>query len=64
MQSQSERILRALKSGKPITPLSALKQFGCLRLAARIAELKRDGHAIQSRMTERNGKRFAAYWMG
>lgn len=64
MKSQSEKILRVLQSGKPVTPLTALRRFGCLRLAARINDLKAEGHKIQSRMMERNGKRFAAYWMG
>lgn len=64
MKSQSAKILHVLQSGKPVTPLIALRRFGCLRLAARINDLKAEGHKIQSRMMERNGKRFAAYWMG
>lgn len=64
MKSQSQKILRALQSGKPLTPIEALRRFGCLRLAARINDLKAEGHKIQSRIMARNGKRFAAYWMG
>jgi hypothetical protein len=32
-------------------------------LAARIGELREDGHQIRSRMVERKGKRYAAYWL-
>lgn len=47
-----------MRAGKPITPLVALDQFGCFRLAARIKNLKDDGHAIHSNMitvTNRDG---------
>lgn len=61
--SQSEKILCALKTGKPVTPLIALRRFGCMRLAARIGELRRDGHRVRSRMVTIRGKRFASYWL-
>ena len=38
--SQSEEIERKLESGATLTPLDALREFGCFRLAARIEELK------------------------
>jgi hypothetical protein len=44
--SQSSNILAALKAGKHITPLDALRDHGCLRLAARIHDLKEAGHQI------------------
>jgi hypothetical protein len=34
---------------------------GCLRLAARILDLKREGYAISKKMIYNNGKHFAAY---
>lgn len=46
--SQSDRILEWMKSGKSITALEALREFGCFRLAARINDLKNDGHCISS----------------
>ena len=63
MKSQNERILAAFKSGTVLTPMKALRRFGCLRLAARVKELKESGHPIRSRMMASRGKRFAAYWM-
>jgi hypothetical protein len=32
--------------GNTITPLDALQNYGCFRLAARISDLKNQGHAI------------------
>ena len=61
--SQTQRILRHLKKGRPITPLEALQRFGCFRLGARIWELRRDGHRIERQMVRRNGKHWARYVM-
>lgn len=58
--SQSQQILAHLKSG-PITPLEALSNYGCLRLAARISDLRERGHIIETTMIERGDKRFASY---
>lgn len=58
--SQCTDILEALRRG-PLTPLEALQDFGCLRLAARIAELKADGHLIATEMVSLNGKKFGQY---
>jgi hypothetical protein len=59
--TQTEWIFRQLQSG-PISQLDALRGCGCLRLAARINDLRRDGHLI---VTERsrlqNGKVIAIY---
>ena len=59
--SQSERIYRHLAHGKPLTPIVALKRFGCLRLAARIADLRREGHDIRTHIVRKGRKAFAAY---
>ena len=61
MKSQNERILAHMTRGQPITPMTALSRYGCLRLAARIAELKRKGHDIRTHMVRRGSKVFAAY---
>jgi len=59
--SQARMILDHL-GRRPITPLEALENYGCLRLAARIDELRRDGHPIRTEMVEgRDGKRWAMY---
>jgi len=61
-QSQKDQILKALKRGRKITPLDALAEFGCFRLAARIEEIKRLGHNIITKMvSSAEGKRFAQY---
>jgi hypothetical protein len=62
--SQRGSILIYLQAGNAITDIEALRLFQCRRLAARILELKRIGHHIQSRMvTLMSGKRVAEYWL-
>lgn len=61
MKSQTEKILHHLKSGKSLTPISALNKFGSFRLASRISDLKRDGHKIISIRTKKQGKTFSTY---
>ena len=61
--SQTQEILEHLKKGNTITPVEALNWFGCMRLGARVFNLKRQGHNIQTKIVERNGKRFASYFM-
>lgn len=58
--SQTEWVL---KEGKRrwITPLDAYLGCGCLRLAARILDLKHEGYSINKKMVHKNGKVFAAY---
>lgn len=46
--TQNERILRHLQDFGSITALDALKDYGCMRLGARIWDLKRDGHDIRT----------------
>ena len=57
--SQNETIRAALLAGRAITPLEALHEFGCLRLAARIRDLRQTGMDIECKNVIRNGKRFA-----
>lgn len=45
--SQKEEILKYMKSNGGITQLQATNSIGCTRLAARIADLKADGHKIK-----------------
>jgi Helix-turn-helix domain len=60
-KNQTNRILRYLRTGNSLTPMSALTRFKCMRLAARIEELRDAGIKISSRMMNRGGKRFACY---
>ena len=60
-QSQQDRIINFLATGRSLTPLQAMSMFKCARLAARVYALKRDGHRIQAEMVRRGGKSFAQY---
>jgi len=64
MKSQTERILNYLKKGKRLTPLTALSMFNCFRLAARISDLRKEGHTIYTETVTKNNKTFAAYKYG
>ena len=54
--SQNKGILAYLQSGKSITPIEALKEFGCFRLSARIFDLRAMGHNIKTKSITINGK--------
>lgn len=60
--SQTIRILNHLKK-RPITALQALKHYDCLRLAARIADLRAAGHKIETTTVVSGNKRFAKYYL-
>ena len=59
--AQNNQILKYLQTGKSLTPMDALKKFGCFRLGARIYDLRCDGHSIMSQMVEVGDKRVARY---
>lgn len=61
--TQCAQIKAALEAGRRLTPLAALKEFGCLRLGARIWDLKREGVPIERELIvdPRTKKRFAEY---
>ena len=61
--SQNACIAIWLKQGNSITPLEALHKFGCFRLGARISDLRKAGYEIETKMVEKDGKRFAQYTM-
>jgi hypothetical protein len=54
-------ILEWLLSGRSLTAVEALNRFGCFRLAARIENLRADGHAIQTQMVSVNDAKIACY---
>lgn len=67
-ETQCAAIREHLARHGSITPMEALTLYGCMRLGARVWDLKRQGVAIRTRMeTRRNGageyKRFARYEM-
>lgn len=63
MATQNEQIRKYLEAGNTLTPLEALKLFGCFRLATRIFELKKQGLNILTDIVEdvATGKRYAKY---
>lgn len=54
--TQNDAILSALQRGERLTPADALSKYGTFRLAARIWDLKQDGHAISERMVKVAGR--------
>ena len=52
--TQCDRILRHMRDYGAIDPMTAIKEYGCMRLASRIADLKDQGYEILSERT--NGK--------
>jgi hypothetical protein len=62
--TQTQQIREHLLKHNSITPLEALRKFGCMRLAARIEELRRTGFSVQTAIVQRNGRRYGKYVMG
>ena len=50
-----------LKRGGTISPVRALFEFGCYRLAARIKELRDEGYPIITVMVGEGSERWAEY---
>lgn len=61
MKTQNQNILKALSRKKGITTLEAFERFRVTRLSARILELRRMGHEIESEWVESNGSRVTRY---
>lgn len=63
IDSQEKQILKHLQKGLKINPIWALHKFGCLRLGARIFDLKEKGHNIRTNIVykELNGKKVKKY---
>lgn len=55
--TQCDRILRHLNDHGSITSLEAMKEYGIMRLASRITDLKRKGYKIIS-ITEKSKNRY------
>lgn len=49
--TQLNRILAHLLEHETITPLEALSEYGCYRLGARIADLRKQGYDIETKIT-------------
>ena len=64
--TQRELILDYIEENGSITPLEALREFGCMRLAAVICKLREMGYIIHTEYETKKGKtgrtvRFAKY---
>lgn len=55
--TQCDKILRHLKDYGSINPLEALGQYGIMRLASRITDLKQRGHLI-TKETKKSKNRY------
>jgi hypothetical protein len=59
---QNAKILNHMLSGNSITAFEALQLFGCLRLAARIHDIRKMGHSVtKATMETDGGKKIAVY---
>ena len=54
--TQKEMILRYMKQFGSITPAEAYEDIGCMRLAARIADLEADNVAIKKEMVKKKNR--------
>lgn len=66
--SQKKRILDYMKEHRFITAYDAQREFGCMRLSARIAEMKESGIAVGSdyaKVKNRYGEECSVkrYWL-
>lgn len=59
--TQIDGIRAHLLKGSPITPMQALKLFGCFRLAAVIFNLRAEGLTIETEMVYSGEKKWASY---
>lgn len=60
-KAQEAKILRDLKRGYKITPITALNNYGCFRLSARIHALREAGHDISTTLIAIDGHKVAQY---
>ena len=49
-EKQTEKILDYMRTHGSITPLEAMIDLNCMRLASRISDLKKEGYVIRSEM--------------
>ncbi len=62
-ESQCKRIATYLKGGGILTPMDALDMFGCFRLSARIAGIRKMGYKVKTHIVSRNRKNYAEYYL-
>ena len=67
--TQSQRILEHLRQHGSITQADAIENYGIMRLASRVNDLRREGHPIVTEVVEGRNRygektRWARYRMG
>lgn len=55
-QTQSERIKNHLQEHGSITALEAMSEYGIMRLASRMSDLKKDGYPFEKRMVVKQNR--------
>lgn len=50
--TQGEKIMQYIEQYGSITQLDVLREFGCMRLASRVNDLRRDGIKIKTEMVK------------
>ena len=55
--TQTQMILEYMREHGSITPLEALSELGCMRLASRISDLKNQGYKITKTMARGKNRR-------
>lgn len=59
--SHPAAVLERLRTKGKISQLQALRDFGCMRLAAVIHRLRRRGHKIETTWRDQGSTRYAVY---
>jgi hypothetical protein len=60
--TQTAAIKAALLKGEVITPIDALNRFGCMRLGARIWDLRNEGLPVEMVLAD-GKKKYAKYFI-
>lgn len=63
INSQTDLILSYLlrKKSNTLNPVEALRMFRCMRLGARIYDIKKRGYRIETKFVKNGNKRYANY---
>lgn len=48
--NQAQKIFQYMQEHGTITSMDAIREFGCMRLAARIADIKKEGHIVNRKL--------------
>ena len=61
MITQTDAIRNHMIVNGSITALEAFNNYGCMRLAARVNDLRKLGYIIETQTEKKRGKRWARY---